>query len=311
MSQDIKFPPGWYVIGRTQEFSTRKLNAIRRFGLDWVVRRNRKGDWIAHEDRCPHRSAKLSLGSITDDCVSCPFHGFRFDSSGACAWVPEIGRDAPGLRIRTHPLMQKHGFLWIGLGEPKGQIPWFEELRDSAFSYSWSVHEWAQHFTRCVENQLDYSHLPFVHRTTIGRGFDPTFKAPVRINDQGIRVSLDSKRDPSAYFEFQFGNIWKLNISDKMKQVIAFVPVDAGRTRIYLRTYHSFVRLPVLRTLIAWLLAPFNFLVLHQDHRVVMSQEPKDVSAATHEKLFPSDRAIRAFRRWWLGEDPNENAGSS
>jgi len=118
---------------------------------------------------------KLSLGSIKDDCVSCPFHGFRFDSSGKCVWVPEIGRDAPALRIRTHQLREQHGFLWIAWGKTDGDIPWFEELREPDFSFSWSIHDWAQHFTRCVENQLDYAHLPFIHRTTIGGGFDPTF----------------------------------------------------------------------------------------------------------------------------------------
>jgi phenylpropionate dioxygenase-like ring-hydroxylating dioxygenase large terminal subunit len=29
-------------------------------------------------DRCPHRGVALSLGTITDGCLACPFHGWRF-----------------------------------------------------------------------------------------------------------------------------------------------------------------------------------------------------------------------------------------
>lgn len=294
----MKFPSGWYVIATVRELSPTKMNPLRRFGRDWIVRRTSEGQWIAQEDRCPHRSAKLSLGKLEHGCVSCPFHGFRFDDSGRCTWVPEIAKAAPGLQVETVPLSVSQGFLWFPMEAPSTTIPWFEELDSKSFSHSWSKHRWMKHFTRCVENQLDYAHLPYIHRTSIGRGFDPAIQARFELNDRSLKVVLGQKPGDSSYFEFRFGNIWKLNISGSFKQTIAFVPVDEGETLLYLRTYHRFTRVPLLRDLLAWLLAPLNYVILQQDHAVVMTQEPGDSLSADEEVLFGSDKAIRAFRSW-------------
>jgi phenylpropionate dioxygenase-like ring-hydroxylating dioxygenase large terminal subunit len=40
-------------------------------------------------DRCPHRGVALSLGRVAaDGTLECPFHGWRFDTSGANRAVP-------------------------------------------------------------------------------------------------------------------------------------------------------------------------------------------------------------------------------
>jgi nitrite reductase/ring-hydroxylating ferredoxin subunit len=40
------------------------------------------------QDRCPHRGASLSLGKIRDKGLSCPYHGWTFDSAGTCIEIP-------------------------------------------------------------------------------------------------------------------------------------------------------------------------------------------------------------------------------
>lgn len=303
-------PPGWYAIGTPREFRHRKLRAVRRFGRDWIIRQDRNNRWIAQEDLCPHRSARLSQGKIINDCVTCPFHGFQFDAHGKAAFVPEINRDAPGLRIETFELREAHGFLWIGWGGASGELPWFEDL-DRHFTFASSIHVWPQHFTRCVENQLDYTHLPFVHATTIGRGFDPTLKAPCEATDRGALVRLGKSPDDPAGFEFRFPNVWMLTISRRFRQTIAFVPVDEGHTLIYLRTYQSFLRIPLLRQLVTQVMGPFNTLILQQDYRVVVGQLPRDTREAGHERLMPSDAAIRHFRKWVASAPRSELASDS
>ncbi len=297
----MALPAGWYAVGTPKEFGGKKLRSTRRFGRNWVIRRDSKLRWIAQEDLCPHRSARLSLGKVTNDCLTCPFHGIQFDASGKAAFVPEIGRDAPGLRIETFELREAHGFLWFPWGGATGEPSWFNDLNER-FTHAPSVHQWPQHFSRCVENQLDYSHLPFVHATTIGRGFDPTFKGPCRVDSRGMVVGLGRSPNDVAAFEFRYPNVWMLTISQRFRQTIAFVPVDQEHTRLYLRTYQSFIRIPLLRHLAARALGPFNQLVLGQDYRVVVGQAPRDSRAADHERLFFSDTAIRAFRSWFKQE---------
>lgn len=303
----MELPAGWYAFASPKELSPHRPHALRRFGEDWVVWRSANQGWIAQVDRCPHRSAKLSLGRIEGNCIECPFHGFQFNSQGLCTWVPEIKRDSPGLKIESSVLIEKHDFLWIHWGRNQGpspspEIPWFSELESSDFTFSSHTGRWKKHFSRCVENQLDYAHLPFVHSNSIGRGFDPSRNVTWHLKDDSIRVYLGEEGPATGYFEFRYPNVWKLFISPKMVQTLMFVPVDENETWIYARAYHRFTRIPILREFIAWVSAQLvNPYILGQDRRVVLSQEPGDVRKAHGEHLFPSDRAITAFRKWLKG----------
>lgn len=77
-------------------------------GLPMVAVRS-AGVTAVLEDRCTHRGAPLSDGTIDDGCVVCPWHGSRFDlGTGAVrrgpAAVPqpayEVTIDGPAIRVR-------------------------------------------------------------------------------------------------------------------------------------------------------------------------------------------------------------------
>lgn len=296
----MKLPSSWYAIGEAKEFSSAKPNALKRFGLDMVLWKTSDGQWILQEDRCPHRSAKLSGGWLKGDCVTYPFHGFQFNTAGECNFAPEIARGAPGLKVQTFPVREQNGLIWAGWGNPAGEPPWFSDLSENRFRYLTSVIPWKTHFSRCVENQLDHSHLPFVHRRTIGRGLDPQKTVNTNVDNKRVLVGLDS----GANFEFAFGNIWILRPMKYLRGFIAFVPVSEDETLIYMRHYQGFVIKPLIGHLMSWLIGRLNLKILSQDHAVVLSQRPKNSLLANDEKLMRSDLAIRSFRKWLRGEDP-------
>src|SRR5262245_30722469 len=43
-----------------------------------------EGKPAALEDRCCHRSARLSLGSLCEGALACAYHGWRYDRTGQC-----------------------------------------------------------------------------------------------------------------------------------------------------------------------------------------------------------------------------------
>jgi phenylpropionate dioxygenase-like ring-hydroxylating dioxygenase large terminal subunit len=274
-------------------------------GRDWILRHSKSQKWILQEDRCPHRSVKLSLGKLDKDELICPFHGFRFSENGSCSFIPEIQKSAPGLKIETYVLSESQSFLWVPWNHPQSIIPWFDDLNEE-FSYGSSIHTWKMHFSRCVENQLDYAHLPFIHKNTIGTDFDISKKRKFERGDSYLKIILDES-DNNSYLEYRFGNVWKLNITSKLKQMIAFIPVDEQNTKIYMRAYHSFTKIPILKNLISIVLDLANRVILNQDKRVVLSHFPEDVNHASHEKLFGSDRAIVEFRKWLSQNTKNED----
>ncbi len=53
-------------------------------GAEWAIFRDGE-EWFAVSGRCPHKGAPLVDGTVEDGCVTCPWHGWKFDShTGDC-----------------------------------------------------------------------------------------------------------------------------------------------------------------------------------------------------------------------------------
>jgi nitrite reductase/ring-hydroxylating ferredoxin subunit len=59
------------------------------------------GRTVALADRCTHRGGPLHEGQVSGDgCITCPWHGSRFDASGRVRSGPAT-RPQPTLHVRT------------------------------------------------------------------------------------------------------------------------------------------------------------------------------------------------------------------
>ncbi|MBX9669174.1 MAG: hypothetical protein K2X93_16230, partial [Candidatus Obscuribacterales bacterium] len=162
---------------------------------------------------------------------------------------------------------------------------------------------------RTLENQLDYAHLPFVHRKTIGRGLDVRGTRRIDCNDLRIQMYVDQEKSEIPAIQFIFPNLWLLTIrARKFFQFIAFVPVTAERTRLYLRAYQGVITFPLFNPLLGPIFNWTNAVILNEDRRIVLSQRPSDTRNAVSEKLFPSDKAVDHFRRLWHASTTSENS---
>lgn len=297
----MKLPSAWYAICSSNEIKPGRLHALKRFNENLVLWRQKDGTAVALKDWCAHRSAKLSAGHLTaEGHVVCPFHGYQFNEQGKCAYAPEIKRDAPGLKVPKYHLQEKNGFVWAWYSltndAPMGEPPWFDSLNPQ-LSMSQFTTQWPMHFSRCVENQLDYSHLKFVHRRTIGGRSDPSRMPEFEFSEKTIKYTFTDNPGGAGTIEFHFGNLWRLTITERFSQVLAFVPVDEQTTLLYLRSYQGFVQIPGLRELVGLINNFSNRYILNEDKRVVLTQQPLDSAKASDETLMPSDRAIAHFRK--------------
>jgi phenylpropionate dioxygenase-like ring-hydroxylating dioxygenase large terminal subunit len=212
------------------------------------------------------------------------------------------------------PTREAHGFIWVWTGEARADlppIPFFDDL-DSSFSYVSAVSHWPVHYTRAIENQLDVVHLPFVHRTTIGRGNATLVDGPyVTLDDDRLCIWVDNRIDDGApprkhtempppdrrpLLTFIFPNVWQNRLGDDLRIVLAFVPVDDDHCVLYLRQYQRIVRAPVARDVFNWLSRIGNTVILNQDRRVVTTQLPKQTWAEMDEHLIQGDRPIIVYR---------------
>jgi phenylpropionate dioxygenase-like ring-hydroxylating dioxygenase large terminal subunit len=292
---------------------------VTRMGEKLVLWRDERGQVTCMSDLCPHRGVALSIGKLIGECVECPFHGFRFDPSGRCTLIPANGKNATPPKVfqvnRVYPTREAHDLIYIWWGEPKDELPplpWFDSIDDS-FSYSTLRDHWATHYSRAIENQLDVVHLPFVHYNTIGRGHRTLVNGPLsrvqgdllelwvyNVPDEGqmpLRASELPEPQRRPFLQFRFPNIWHNWISDDLRVVAAFVPVDDENTLMYIRYYQRVVKLPVLRELFNWVGARANLVIERQDRRVVITQRPKRSGLRIGEKMIPGDGPIVDYRR--------------
>src|SRR4051812_11299276 len=118
----------WYVAAWPDDVGNKPL-ARTIIGEPVVLIRTSAGV-AAFEDRCPHRRMPLSQGSVIDDRLVCAYHGLTFDSLGNCVKVPGQA-STQGIRLRSYPVVERWGFIWIWMGAPERADP------EDIFDCSW------------------------------------------------------------------------------------------------------------------------------------------------------------------------------
>ncbi|MCX8514219.1 MAG: aromatic ring-hydroxylating dioxygenase subunit alpha [Burkholderiales bacterium] len=294
------FPQGWYAILPLKEIRSR-LVVIKRLGIDLIVWRDNKNQIIVMEDLCPHRSAKLSVGTFKDNKIICKFHAFEYDASGQCVHAPEFNKPIPKLCVKKFATKVEIGMVWMfyGLIENDLAIEPLQQIYDTfAGTYCYISKIWKSHITRCIENQLDYTHLPSVHHNTIGKKFTMPQNAKFIKSFDGIKsFHRDNNDGPST--EYVFPNSWILNISANFKMIVFFVPISEVETKFYIFNFRQFLNNFMTKKIFDFILNITNKIILRQDQMVVESQGLTPSNLSNNELLMKHDGAIKLFRELW------------
>ncbi len=161
----------WYLVARDSEIDTGPV-ALTRLSRDIVLWRNGDGALHCVEDFCPHRGAKLSLGTVCNGNVACAYHGVQVNGAGEIAAIPTepknpfIGRKA----IRHYPVQERHGAIWVYFGVDEAATP--PELRfpDEFQTGDWSgfvdIRPFECNYRLVRDNQVDPIHGSFLHAGT-------------------------------------------------------------------------------------------------------------------------------------------------
>ena len=107
---------------------------------------------------------------------------------------------------------------------------------------------------------------------------------------------IASKYFSASSWAIRYGNIWQNWITDSIRIVIAFAPIDNENTLLYIRYYHN-IRVPIVRQLVGWLGSLANLVIERQDRRVVITQKPSRPDLGIGEILIPGDYPIALYRK--------------
>lgn len=161
----------WYVACVPQDIDAKPLGR-QICGQRIVFYRREGGSVSAVEDFCPHRGAPLSLGHVRDGKLVCGYHGLEMGCDGKTLAMP--GQRVQGFpSIRSYPVLERYGFIWVWPGEAgkadPAKLPKFDFFDSPEWAYGGGVYHVKAGYQLMIDNLMDLTHETYVHATSIGQ----------------------------------------------------------------------------------------------------------------------------------------------
>lgn len=138
-------------VADSREVPIGSLKNVHFWGKDLVVFRGQNGQVGVLDAYCPHLGAHLGIGGVVKgNCLSCPFHGWEFDSTGKCQKIPYTDGEIPAnASTRSYTIDETHNviLLWY---DAEGRDPTWR-LRDAwpSIPENWTYEGKAIHHIGC------------------------------------------------------------------------------------------------------------------------------------------------------------------
>ncbi|MGV3655297.1 MAG: Rieske 2Fe-2S domain-containing protein [Noviherbaspirillum sp.] len=201
----------WYPVVWSEQIG-RELSRHILLGEPIVLYRLENGKVAALQDACPHRLAPLSVGKLKGDTIECGYHGMTFDCSGACVRIPGQEIIPPNALVRSYPVEEKYGLVWVWTGDPKQadpgklfHLPQYDD-KDWHAVQGGTLRIECNYLSLC-DNLLDPAHVTFVHTTTLGTPAGATVPVNNEYEDNAITVWRWIRKGPVIPLFEKYGKL--------------------------------------------------------------------------------------------------------
>ncbi|BAZ70687.1 hypothetical protein NIES4106_54820 (plasmid) [Fischerella sp. NIES-4106] len=182
----------WYIAMQSKELG-KKPQAIELFGRSLVAWRDKAGKAVIMERFCSHLGASLAIGEVVDGCIRCPFHHWRYDSSGVCVDIPKVAAPTtdlipPTARQYTYVTQEKYDYIWVwyGTATPLFDLPKFDAAESDKHKYMACPASIPVKTTvrRVAENAFDHHHIVSIHKMPVNGQIKLTL-----LNEEDVEIS--------------------------------------------------------------------------------------------------------------------------
>ncbi|XP_043699800.1 pheophorbide a oxygenase, chloroplastic [Telopea speciosissima] len=262
----------WYPVSLIEDLDPRLPTPFQLLGRDIVLWKDRlTGDWVAFDDKCPHRLAPLSEGRIDEDGnLQCSYHGWSFDRCGSCVRIPQASTQGPEARaVRSPrscatrlPTLVSQGLLFVwpdenGWDKASATKPPMlpDDFTDPAFSTVTIQRDLFYGYDTLMENVSDPSHIDFAHHKVTGRR-DRAKTLPFKLESSGVwgfaganegNPRISAKFVAPCYYINKIEIDTKLPIFGDKKWIIWIcsfnIPMAPGKTRSIVCSARNFFQL--------------------------------------------------------------------
>jgi len=265
------------------------------------------GQPAALQDRCCHRTAKLSKGWCVNQAgqacgqgrIRCGYHGWTYDRTGQVVEIVQYDPDraiSPDYRTQAFHCTARYGYAWVALEDPVADIPPIPEVDTPGWRTIYQFYEtWATSPVRALENSFDNSHFSFVHRATFGVAASPKpskyeltesengFYAetiidavnPVEFQSiSGVTDAITTRHMRNAYF-LPFSRRLDIEYPSGIRHVIinCFTPIDDGHIQLCQWLFRNDTEADCPETM----LVHFDEVITREDKDILESTDPDAV----------------------------------
>jgi phthalate 4,5-dioxygenase oxygenase subunit len=157
---------------------------VRLVGENFVAFRGTSGRVGFMAEGCPHRCASLALARNEGDGLRCIFHGWKFSVEGRCVDTPtepeeRRERFAQNVPVRSHPVREAGGLVWVYLGKHRDNPPPFPDFEFTTLPEGHVTPRRGllhANWLQGLEALLDSAHVSYLHR----RQLEPPPEGPAR-----------------------------------------------------------------------------------------------------------------------------------
>ena len=286
----------WYVAALSSQVGGTKPFAATILEEPLVLFRGIHGRATALRDRCLHRNAALSEGAVFDGCIGCPYHGWTYDSTGACITVPSEGPASQPRVPRTlerFPVVEHDGLVWVWMGDPNNATlkePYrFPHHGETGWTSYYMLTPFDGDVTDLVENFMDVPHTAFVHSGWFRKaGTAKRAEATVELTSEGVNVEYFQPDDSIGFTKwllnpdgkpithtdrFVMPNVTRVDYmwGERRGFIISsqITPVTPTKALVYTAITFRFGAFnPLARLLLPW----YTRVVINQDVRIMKNQ---------------------------------------
>ena len=109
---------GTYIVALEADIHPASLSRSRLGEMDLLIWRGASGNIHVWEDRCPHRSIRLSAGRNMGRYVEGIYHGWQFGEDGTVLSIPaEGGKAFPDIQVNAVTSTVASGFVWATMDD--------------------------------------------------------------------------------------------------------------------------------------------------------------------------------------------------
>jgi len=303
----------WHPVALREEVSDTRPFATRLLDVKLVL--YRLGGLTAALDHCPHRGTRLSMGTIANGSLVCPYHGLEFNGHGICTRIPgdpRATRIPERFSIPTFAVEERYGLIWVCLsGKPASPLPDWSAIEREGNQRASMQALWNTSAPRHVENFNDLAHLSIAHADTFGCAENPTvadyvvenrphglyFDARIPMVD-GSTFGHRAYQDIRSEYEvtFPYATRLTLHYSRGLEHICdAASPISASQTRVFILKSRDHDQ---HESLAEWV--RFQEAVNEEDRAMVESQTPVNLPLErSAEWQLASDRFSVIYRRYW------------